>query len=197
MERSDVEGVINLQAFIFRFREVKRRVRVPSSEEWENDVDHSFGLAMTAWFVASNHYPQLNQAKLFRYALVHDLVETYAGDTFAFDEESKKDKHAREQDALDKMITEFSEFPELLHSIVDYEQRVDDESKFIYALDKLMPAFVSCLDNGRVWQDEKITYPEVLAIDIQKVSVSPEVVPLFEELHSLLKEHPEYFYQPE
>ena len=41
--------------------------------------------------------------------VVHDLIEIYAGDTFAFDVEGNKNKAKREKEAADKL---FSQLPE-------------------------------------------------------------------------------------
>ena len=44
--------------------------------------------------------------------LIHDLVEIYAGDTFAYDEEAKLTQQKREADAADKLLACFlTEYP--------------------------------------------------------------------------------------
>jgi putative hydrolase of HD superfamily len=69
----------------------------------ENDTEHSYNLAMTAWYLAA-YFPELDKNKLIRYALVHDLVEIHAGDTFAFgDAKHIASKSEREAAALNQL----------------------------------------------------------------------------------------------
>lgn len=42
--------------------------------------------------------------RVVQMCVVHDLVEIYAGDTFAYDIEGNADKEAREKEAADKLF---------------------------------------------------------------------------------------------
>lgn len=44
----------------------------------ENDTEHSYNLTITAWYSAQQ-FPKLDKDLIIRYALVHDIVEAYAG----------------------------------------------------------------------------------------------------------------------
>jgi len=125
-------------------------VRIPNQlDQKENDVEHSYALAMAGWFLAP-YFPHLDESKIIRYALAHDLVEIHAGDTFAYGEQQHIDtKKAREQAAAEQLSREWPDFPDLHEAIRDYEERADAEAKFVYALDKIMPALMNrrvCLE---------------------------------------------------
>jgi 5'-deoxynucleotidase YfbR-like HD superfamily hydrolase len=64
------------------FQKVERVIFVPGNERNENDVEHSYLLAMLAWQIAEMVAPHLSRKKVLKYALVHDLVEV-CGDTFS------------------------------------------------------------------------------------------------------------------
>lgn len=51
-----------------------------------------------------------------------------------------------------------------------YESKADDESKFVYALDKLIPEFNILLDNGRAYKHFHITRDDLI-IHIQKAYI--------------------------
>jgi putative hydrolase of HD superfamily len=91
------------------------------------------------------------------YALAHDLVEIYAEDTFIFDKKKKMSKHEREKRALAKIKKRFSKFKNLIKIIQNYEKKEDEESKFIYILDKLLPPIQIYLENGKMWHKKKVS----------------------------------------
>ncbi|MEX0934219.1 MAG: HD domain-containing protein, partial [Candidatus Saccharimonadales bacterium] len=116
-QKPDIKPVLELQKFLIDFRNIKRMVYFPDGDERENDVEHSFFLAVIAWQLAERIDPSFDMGKIMQYALVHDLVEVHAGDTFAFGEGADT-KHARELAALGKIKDQFSQdFPALTETI--------------------------------------------------------------------------------
>lgn len=63
-------------ATVFRTTKVQ-----PELDRFENDAEHSFLLATLGCAIAQQMSPHLDLGKVSQYALVHDLVEAYAGDT--------------------------------------------------------------------------------------------------------------------
>ena len=76
-------------------------------------------------------------------------------------------------------------------TIEDYELRKDSESRFIYALDKLMPIMMIYVHDGYTWKQENVTVDMLHRAKIEKVKLSPEILPYFEELHKLLLSRPD------
>lgn len=64
----------------------------------------------------------------------------------------------------------------------------DPESKFVYALDKVVPVLNIYLDKGRTWQKNGVTLQILIDAKESKVAASPEVANYFQELITLLKE---------
>lgn len=189
----DIHRLLKLQKLLLQFSHVERRVHRKHNDAvvYENDTEHSYNLAMTAWFLC-HWFPDLNRDTVIRYALVHDLVEVHAGDTFIYaDEAELATKEAREKDALDKLAREWGDFEELYKTIETYEKREDDESRFVYALDKIMPIMLVYIHDGYSWAVDNVTAKMLYDAKIDKVKVSPEIKPYFDQLHSLLLEHPE------
>lgn len=86
-DKPDIRRLLEFQKLLVQFQHISRVTHIPGSWEAENDTEHSYNLAMTAWFLAP-HFPQLDCDKLIRYALVHDLVEVHAGDTYIYADEA-------------------------------------------------------------------------------------------------------------
>jgi putative hydrolases of HD superfamily len=189
-----LDGALRFMNVLHEFRKVERMVLSNGTDRKENDVEHSFNLAMLAWYLNQTLDLQLDETKLFKYSLAHDLVEVYAGDTYFFlEEEAKKDKHEREEKAAKQIKEEFPEFKELHNIIEDYENKINKEAKFIYALDKVEPLLSIYLDKGVTWRKNKVTYEMLTAGKAPKVAVDPVVNDIFQELTKRFKENIEYF----
>lgn len=127
---------------INKFKEVERLVYSSANKRRESDADHAWHLSMYAWLLSSHHDKEIDLLKVIKMALVHDLVEIYAGDTnghASMDEKLLKRK--REREAADKM---FSMLPEKLNFELrnlweDYENKASSEAKYVWALDKITP----------------------------------------------------------
>lgn len=191
--------LVELQAFLQQLREVKRAIYLPGKNERENDVDHSFTLAITAWFVSEKIKAQHDTGKLLRYALVHDMVEVYAGDTFfRASEEELNSKKQREHDALLRIEKEWGdEFPDMITAIRAYEDKSDKEARFIYALDKLMPMTIHLNDSGRTLKEKKITAKHMLQHKHDKLPTSEELEHYLPQMEELAQTYADYFYPEE
>jgi len=174
------------------FKAVRRMVILAKENREENDAEHSYQLATVAWYLISTQGLKLDLGLALRYALVHDLVEVYAGDTPAVQkgyEEAKRTKQEREEKAALRLRKEFGEFPEL-HDLIDaYELRSDEESKFIYALDKIIPVMNIYLDEGHSWKIHDISLDDIIENKKNKVAVSPEAKKYFDQIVEKLRQN--------
>jgi putative hydrolases of HD superfamily len=193
MPKPDIHRLLAFQQLLLKFREVQRVTHVPDTHEAENDTEHSYNLALTAWFLAE-YFPALDKDQLIRFALVHDLVEVYAGDTYIYADASIiATKKARETKALQQLEKEWPDFPDMLAAIHAYETRGSDEAKFIYALDKIMPIMVIFLSGGYTWKKEGITHDLLHEVKQHKVAVSPEIESYYNQLYQLLLDNTHLF----
>lgn len=181
-----LDQLLDLSSFTMDFSKVERKVYKPQTESFETDSEHSFQLAMVCWYVNQKLSLGYSTEIILKYSLVHDLVEVYAGDTFFFDEKAREDKEDRERIALEKIAERFADFGEMIDSIKQYEAREDDESKFVYAMDKIIPLINIYLDSGRIWKEIGISYEKLIELKDSKVKISPEVYDLFLDLQNLL-----------
>jgi putative hydrolase of HD superfamily len=107
----NLENIQKLLSLVDQFKQVKRTINNAGQEEKENDAEHSYELAILSWFLATHLEPNLNLEKILLYSLVHDLVEAYAGDTNAFNQDDLATKELREHEALQTIQREFQFFP--------------------------------------------------------------------------------------
>ncbi len=138
-----VKATIELGGLLMKFSQIKRATYVDKSGISESDTDHTTMLAIMACAIASKIEPGLDIGKVAQYALVHDLVEVYAGDvnTINFHTIDHKAKEQNEAKALLRITREFGEVFPWIHTMIEAYEKLDDpESRFIKTLDKVMPA---------------------------------------------------------
>jgi putative hydrolase of HD superfamily len=193
---ADLPDILKLTRLLHDFQKITRMIWVRAENRRENDVEHSYDLAMLAWYLASSRKLDLDIDLLLKYALLHDLVEVYAGDTpiYSKDAGHLESKSQREKDAAERLRTELPEFDELHALIERYERREDKESRFIYALDKIEPMLAIYDDGGRSWQTDGVTLAMLIEHKKDKVAVSPEVEGYFNELIELMRKEEKYLF---
>lgn len=191
-----LSNLLSFARILGELQAVERVIRVRGSDRWENDVEHSYSLAMLAWYILDTEKLPLDRDRVFRYALAHDLVEVYAGDTYLYSEDQAllASKPERERLAAERLAAEFPEVPELHAAIRGYVTKEDAESRFVYALDKIEPMIKIYLDKGRTWKEKEVTLAMAYESKKDKVIHSPLISRYFDEIMALLrKEENELF----
>jgi putative hydrolase of HD superfamily len=183
LDYPSLDRLAQLQQFIADFSQVNRMMDLADTGRPENDVDHSFGLALTCWFLAPKIAPTLSLEKIFKYALAHDTVEIYAGDTFVFAHaDERASKSDRENAALAQLKTEWPDFIDMVDSAKGYKNKVDEEARFVKAVDKILPLIIIELGEGKdFWNRHKIT------LDMERenkvtIKVSADIAPYYEKV---------------
>lgn len=182
---ASLQKILKFIEFTHEIQKVERAIYIRGQTRKENDMEHQYQLAMLAWYIISTEKLKLNIGKVLQYALAHDIVEAYAGDTFFFG--PRRGKTQREKAALKRIEKEFPEFKDLHKIIENYEHKKDKESRFVYALDKILPICNIYFDKGRLWKEQQISLPLLLSKKKAKVAVAPELKSYYAELASLLK----------
>lgn len=197
---SPLSKLLKFTKLILDFRGVKRTMDVPAEGRFENDVEHSYELAMQAWFFIAQNNLDLNKDLVLKYALVHDLVETYAGDVDPYLSSASdiQEKKTREEKALEYLQKEFGDFEEMISLIRQYEAKEDRESRFVYTLDKLQPVMNAYSVSAAYYRNGKITFEQWKQYNREKVKGAPEIEKLFDELVGFLEpKRDEIFFKAE
>lgn len=185
----NLKDALNFIKLTQNFQKIKRVILVNGTDERENDSEHSFQLALLAWYLIDSQKLDMDVNKAIKYSLVHDLVEVYAGDTYIYTQDAnlKSSKPEREREAADRLRKEFPKFKDLHETIQEYEKKETLESKFVYALDKVIPVLNVYLDDGRTWKKMEITLDMIIKNKADKVALSPEVKKYFDSIIEILK----------
>ncbi|WP_182883723.1 HD domain-containing protein [Microbispora sp. H10949] len=162
----------------------------------ENDAEHSFALGLAAVCLAPLVDPALDLGRIARYALVHDLPEVHAGDVSVYAGPAEREKKAvREEEAREIIARDFGgTFPWLVEDLDGYRAQRDAESRFVYALDKLLPHVNVLLADHHPLRPTWAAYRRTEITARRKIAAScPALLPLFEELCREFARRPHLF----
>lgn len=159
-----LEQTVDFCRLIDREKFIRRRTYLTDGSRFENDAEHAWHLAVMALLLSEYANEQIDVLKVVSIVLIHDLVEIYAGDTFAYDTEGLKTQKAREAAAAEKL---FSRLPEdlggRLRSLWDeFEADETPEAHFAHTLDNFQPLMLQAATDGRAWQEGHRKLSEVL-----------------------------------
>jgi len=173
--------IINLAT---KVADVKRTVGYRKGH-FENDAEHSYQLALVCWSANKQYNLGLEDELILKFALVHDLVEVYAGDTDAHDDKHKiKSKKENEEKAFEALKADYADFKEILETIQRYEKKHDAEAQLVYTLDKFIPDVNIHHSKGDYYRIRKIditAWKKWLLNKIDYQSLNPKLKPLVDE----------------
>ena len=149
---------------IDRLKGVLRRSYLIDVDRHENSAEHSWHLALAAMVLAEHAKEAIDVGKVIQLALVHDLVEIDAGDTFIYDEAANADKAAREQEAANRLfgILSVDQANSFMALWREFEDRQTGEAKFAFALDRLLPILHNVFTQGGSWKEHGIRQEQAL-----------------------------------
>ena len=70
---------------------IGRQTYLTDAKRKENDAEHAWHMAIMTLLLSEYANQKIDVLKTISMLLIHDLVEIDAGDTYAYDEEGKKD----------------------------------------------------------------------------------------------------------
>lgn len=188
-----------LSELIVPFYLVKRDMRVTQGRRrLENDAEHSWGLALLACALAPQVDTSLDVGKIAQFAVVHDIVELYAGDTTPWGaQQNVMSKKQREAKSLTKIKRKFKAFPWITQTIDEYDSHLSNEARFVWAVDKYINQFMRHLDDGKFYRSIKLTkqkFDQRLALSRQKAHAHKSVGEYYEVLWEEINRSPHQFH---
>jgi putative hydrolase of HD superfamily len=199
MREPSTKQILSLVSnLLLPFHEVKRQHKLPiGRHRLENDVEHSWTVSILACALAEKLDQGLDIGKVAQFALVHDLVEVFAGDTRHFSASSslKANKKERERNALKKIKSEYSMFPWLGQTITAYESMDCEEAAFVYSVDKYIAVIYDLLDKGLYLQQiclNKAQYDELMEVHRVKAHRHPLVGKYYDDIRTFIDHQPEF-----
>ncbi len=153
---SNFQNMYQLILEINKLKLVFRNTKTQPSRN-ESTAEHSWSVCMIVMILMDElkkEFHQLDELKIIKLALIHDLVEIYAGDVTAFDDEARKNKVKDEIEALNKLMKIYPEFGKELHDLwYESEKKETIEAKIAKAADAICPVFLRVQFNQALQPD--------------------------------------------
>ena len=149
---------------IDKLKHVERQSALCDGTRQENDTEHSWHIAVMAMLLSEYADQKINQLKVIKMLLLHDLVEIYAGDTFAYDVIGNSTKEKREREAANRIFARLpkDQAQEMLILWNEFEELATPEARFASALDKLQPLILSYNNKGWSWKKHGVASNQIL-----------------------------------
>ncbi|MFM7347798.1 MAG: HD domain-containing protein [Tagaea sp.] len=153
-----LDSILDFLILVDRFKKVERRAFLGDLSRRENSAEHSWHMAVVAMVLARETGFAGDLGRVLSMVLVHDLVEIYAGDAFAYDAAARA-AAAEKEDAAAKKL--FGALPPDLGAEFDalwreFEARETPEAKLAYACDRVQGFLQAYLSDGSSWIEAKI-----------------------------------------
>ena len=150
---------LKFTAEIDKMTGVLRRTLLVDQSRRENDAEHSWHIAVMALLFQEYAKEAVNVGRVAEMCVVHDLVEIYAGDTFAYDAKGNEDKEAREAAAADRLFTQLPEEQgKMIRELWEEFDAMDtDDSRYAACMDRIQPLLHNTLTDGHTWVLGKAT----------------------------------------
>ena len=162
MDRLDkqIEFVLEVD----KVKNILRQTHITGYQRQENDAEHSWHMALMIYLLKEYANREFDVAKAMMMALIHDIVEIDAGDTYAYDPEMLKSKDEREQKAAERIFgmlpdDQQKEFYDLFYEV---EKGETMEAKFVKAMDNFQPLLLNNYNNGNDWKRFNIKKSQVV-----------------------------------
>lgn len=149
---------------IDRLKTVVRQSPLLDKSRKENSAEHSWHLAMFAWVLAGSADATIDQSRVIRMLLLHDIVEVDAGDTPLHGSGSKADQAAREEQAANRIFGLLPEQQgsEFLALWCEFEAGETADARFAKALDRFQPLLANLIAGGGTWSESGVGYEQVI-----------------------------------
>ena len=170
MERFDFvkgEKLRNQLKFVMIIDEMKnifRRNLIIDGSRRENDAEHAWHMAMMIYLLKEYSNKEIDVAKAMMMALIHDIVEIDAGDTYAYDTDGLQTQKEREQRAAERIFGMLPEdqCSELRALFEEFEACESAEARFAKAMDNFQPLLLNHANGGMDWRAHKVTKTKVV-----------------------------------
>jgi len=157
----DIDDVTHFLLELDALKRVNRRSYVTQTTRKENSAEHSWHLAMACWSIAELFALDVNHEKLLKMALVHDLGEIDAGDTFLY-ADTRTDAHVEERAGIARLQRERGNGISNLSEVWEAQETGNSkESQLLRVVDRLLPFLLNLNTDGKTWIELGVTRSQV------------------------------------
>lgn len=176
----DQERFLKQIAFVLeadKEKNIFRQTHLSGHGRRENDAEHAWHMAMMIYLLKEYANEEFDVAKAMMMALIHDIVEIDAGDTYAYDTkglETQKEREAKAADRIFGMLPEDQQ-KELRNLFEEFEAYETAEAKFVHSMDNFQPLLLNDSNEGSDWKEHQVCKSQIMKRHA-KTSLGSEVI---------------------
>ena len=164
MDRERFEKQLNFILEIDKEKQILRQTHIRGYSRQEDDAEHAWHMAVMAFLLQEYSNEKIDIGRTMLMLLIHDLVEIYAGDTFAYDAAGAATQKTRETSGAARL---FSKLPEDQGKTMralweEFEAWETPEAKFARSLDRFQPMMLNAATDGRAWNEHGVKVSQVM-----------------------------------
>lgn len=163
MDRERLERQIRFILEIDKEKNILRQTHLSGHGRRENDAEHAWHMALMIYLLREYANEEIDVTKAMTMALIHDIVEIDAGDTYAYDDAGLATQQERENEALHRIFGLLPEDQkcELISLFEEFEACSTPEARFAHAMDNFQPLLLNHSNNGSDWVDHGVSETKV------------------------------------
>lgn len=159
MDRERFEKQLSFILETDKEKNVLRQTHLSGHGRRENDAEHAWHMAMMIYLLKEYANEEFDLAKSMMMAIIHDIVEIDANDTYAYDTKAQETQREREEKAAKRI---FAMLPgdqrDEMHSLFEeFEEGKTPEARFAKVMDNFQPLLLNNSNGGEDWRAHQVT----------------------------------------
>ena len=188
MEKERMEKQIDFILEADKEKNIFRQTHLSENGRRENDAEHAWHMAMMVYLLKEYANEEIDVARAMMMALIHDIVEIDAGDTYAYDPKGLETQKAREEQAAERIfgLLPDDQGEELRSLFQEFEASETPEARFVRAMDNFQPLLLNDSNDGRDWREHEIGKTHVMKRHI-KTKLGSNII--WERTREIIEKH--------
>ncbi len=145
-------------------KNIFRQTHISGYSRCENDAEHAWHMALMIYLLKEYSNEEFDVAKAMMMAIIHDIVEIDAGDTYAYDTKALETQKEREKLAADRIfgILPSEQEKHLRDIFEEFETGESPEARFVKVMDNFQPLLLNDINNGKDWERHGVKESQVV-----------------------------------
>jgi putative hydrolase of HD superfamily len=152
-------------------KNILRQTHLTGNGRRENDAEHAWHMAMMIYLLREYSNEEFDVAKAMMMAIIHDIVEIDAGDTYAYDSkglETQKEREARAAERIFGLLPD-DQREELHNLFLEFEDGKTPEARFARTMDNFQPLLLNNSNGGGDWRLHNVSKSQVVGRQISSM----------------------------
>ena len=164
MKKERLEKQIDFILEADKEKNIIRQTHLSGNGRRENDAEHAWHMAIMVYLLKEYANEGIDVAKAMMMALIHDIVEIDAGDTYAYDTKGLETQKAREEQAAERIfgLLPNDQGEELKSLFEEFEAGESPEARFVRSMDNFQPLLLNDSNDGSDWREHGIRKKQIM-----------------------------------